>query len=165
MSDLVKLVDGLLIVTSKDIADKFDRPHRDVTKGIKRLECSDEFRARHYSQSTYISPQNKVLPCVNMTKDGFAFLCMGFNGKKAATWKEKYISAFNDMASSQSIDPPETMQALNELTKKIEGDKELASKCGQLLANYKRIKKTNTGNWVDGIKRVQMELGLLCQIK
>ncbi len=32
-----------------------------------------------------------------MTKDGFTFLAMGFRGKKAAAFKEKYIAAFNQM--------------------------------------------------------------------
>lgn len=30
-----------------------------------------------------------------MTKDGFVFLVMGFTGKKAAQFKEAYISEFN----------------------------------------------------------------------
>jgi phage regulator Rha-like protein len=32
-----------------------------------------------------------------VTRDGFSFLAMGFTGKKAAQWKEKYIAAFNAM--------------------------------------------------------------------
>jgi Rha family phage regulatory protein len=159
MTELVKIVDGLPMVTSKDIADKFDKPHRDVTKGIKSLDCSDEFRVRNFSQSSYLSSQNKKLKCVNMTKDGFAFLCMGFTGKKAAAWKEKYISAFNDMVETLTNDAPSTMKALNELTKKIEGDQELASKCGTLLAKYKSIKKDNQDNWAEGVQKVQMNLG------
>ena len=32
-----------------------------------------------------------------MTRDDFTFLAMGFNGKKAAEFKEQYIGAFNKM--------------------------------------------------------------------
>jgi Rha family phage regulatory protein len=32
-----------------------------------------------------------------MTRDGFTFLAMGFTGKRAAQFKEKYIEAFNRM--------------------------------------------------------------------
>jgi len=32
-----------------------------------------------------------------MTKDGFAFLVMGFTGAKAAAFKEAYINQFNAM--------------------------------------------------------------------
>jgi hypothetical protein len=76
----------------------------------------------------------------------------------SAEFEVKVMQTF--LAITEKVDAPETMQALNELTKKIEGDKELASKCGQLLASYKRIKKENTDNWVSGVKRVQIELGL-----
>ena len=37
---------------------------------------------------------------IEMTKDGFSFLCMGFTGKKAAKFKEDYIEEFNRMADS-----------------------------------------------------------------
>lgn len=60
---------------------------------------------------------------------------------------------------TKKIEAPETMQALNELTKKIEGDKELASKCGTLLANYKKVKRDNQDNWIKGVHKVQMNLG------
>ena len=33
----------------------------------------------------------------NITRDGFTFLAMGYTGKKAAEFKEKYIAAFNAM--------------------------------------------------------------------
>lgn len=160
MNDLVELVGGLPIVTSKNIADKFGKIHRDILRAIDNLECSDDFRVRNYAHSSYKSAQNKTIGCMNITRDGFAFLCMGFTGKKAAEWKERYISAFNEMADSQSLEAPETMRALNDLTKKIEGDKELASKCGQLLSAYKKTKKDNEEKWISGVHKTQMKLGL-----
>ena len=95
MSDLVRMIDGEGMASSKEIADRFGKPHRDVTKAIRVLECSDEFRERNFSQSSYISRQTKVLDCYDMTRDGFSFLCMGFNGKHAAKWKEQSIVALN----------------------------------------------------------------------
>lgn len=86
--------------TSKNISDVFGKPHRDVTKAIKDLDCSEEFRARNFSQSSYLSKQNKTLKCVEMTKDGFTFLCMGFTGKKSAEFKEAYIAEFNRMSNA-----------------------------------------------------------------
>ena len=35
-----------------------------------------------------------------MTKDGFAFLCMGFTGEKAGRFKEAYIAEFNRMSDT-----------------------------------------------------------------
>jgi hypothetical protein len=56
--------------------------------------------------------------------------------------------------------PPATMKALNELTKKIESDKDIASKCGQALAHYKKVKSENEKSWVESINEAQLNLGL-----
>lgn len=97
MTNLVEINGEKLTTTSKIIADVFGKVHRNITRDIEKLDCSDEFRALNFEQSHYITPQNKKLKCFNITKDGFYFLCMGFTGKKAAKWKESYISAFNKM--------------------------------------------------------------------
>jgi len=98
--DLVVVQNGKLVVSSKIIADKFGKVHRKVLRDIENLHCSDEFREANFGTSSYISKQNKVLPSYDITRDGFAFLCMGFEGKKAGNWKEKYIAAFNEMEAA-----------------------------------------------------------------
>lgn len=91
---------GIQKTNSKNVADVFGKIHRDILRDIKRLDCSEKFRERNFAQSSYISEQNKALPCVEMTKDGFTFLCMGYRGKKAAEFKEAYIAEFNRMAEA-----------------------------------------------------------------
>lgn len=83
---------------SKNVADVFGKQHRHVLRDIEKLDCSEKFRESNFGLSSYISDQNKELPCVEMTKDGFTFLCMGYRGSKAAQFKESYISEFNRMA-------------------------------------------------------------------
>lgn len=39
-----------------------------------------------------------VAPMYYLTRDGFAYLAMGFTGKEAALWKVRYINLFNLMA-------------------------------------------------------------------
>ena len=97
MVDLLVLHKGIPMVSSKKVADKFGKVHRDVIRAIKELDCSDEFRLRNFAHSSYTSPQSKVLKCFDITEDGFYFLCMGFTGKKAAKWKESFISTFKQM--------------------------------------------------------------------
>lgn len=60
----------------------------------------------------------------------------------------------------KSIDAPATMEALNDLTLKIEGDKEVAGKCGKALAHYKKVKKENTDKWIESVNQAQLSLGL-----
>lgn len=84
-------------VNSLFVAKFFERRHDDVLKSIHNLDCSEEFRLRNYAESSYKNEQGKKQPCVEMTRDGFTFLAMGYRGKKAARIKELYIKRFNDM--------------------------------------------------------------------
>lgn len=149
--------DGLVTTNSITVAEVFGKTHRDVTHKIKIMNCSDEFRVRNFSQSSFISKQNKRLECVDMTKDGFTFLCMSFTTKKAAEFKEAYIARFNEMEHSLKCIP--SMMALNELTAKIEGDKLCASICGKELNRYKKIKKENEELFEKSVFDVQLKLG------
>ena len=75
----------------------------------------------------------------------------------SASFEIEVIRTF-DKAKNEVHD---TMQALNELTKKIESDKDVASFCGKELAKYKRIKKENKEAWEGGVSIAQMNLGLI----
>ncbi len=96
-SDLTLTVqDGKVTASSRDIARKFGKQHRDVIRAIDLLDCSQEFKVRNFAQLKFIY-RGQEFPYYEMTRDGFSFLCMGFTGKKAAIWKEAYIAAFNAM--------------------------------------------------------------------
>lgn len=100
MFDAMKLLnwsEDRLYVSSLDVADRFDKPHKNVLAAINDLECSPNFRQLNFQPSSYLSSQNKRLPSVNLTRDGFSLLVMGFTGQKAMYWKERYIQAFNLM--------------------------------------------------------------------
>lgn len=88
------------VVSSRVIAERFGKEHKNVLQAIENIECSDEFRRLNFQPSSYKNKQNKSQPEYLITKDGFAFLVMGFTGKEAAAFKEKYIAAFNYMAES-----------------------------------------------------------------
>lgn len=69
----------------------------------------------------------------------------------------KVIQTFDSIINS--INAPATMEALNELTLKIESDKAVASHCGKALAHYKKVKKENQDKWVASVKTAQLSLG------
>ena len=158
MSDLISMNNGNPTVSSKDIADKFGKEHRNVLQAIDRLECSNEFRKLNYQQSFYTSSQNKKLPCFDITRDGFSFLCMGFTGSEAAKWKEAYIHAFNQMETALR-NAPATMLSLNSIVAVIERDKDAASVHGRELAKYKSIKKEHEREFKAALNQAQLALG------
>jgi Rha family phage regulatory protein len=91
------LRDGQPRVTSRDVAEIFGRRHDNVLRDIQRLDCSEGFRLLNFEESSFLNAQNKPQPMVEMTRDGFTFLAMGFTGPRAAQFKEAFIAAFNDM--------------------------------------------------------------------
>lgn len=98
----VALINGQPTTTSRNIADTFGKRHTDVLERIKKLDCSEDFRVRNFPQASYKvdQPNGGTAEYTEhqITRDGFAFLCMGFTGAKAAAWKERYIATFNKMA-------------------------------------------------------------------
>ncbi|EON9061680.1 Rha family transcriptional regulator [Escherichia coli] len=102
----IAIVDGQAVTSSLAVADFFSKRHDDVLKKIRILDCSPEFCARNFAETSILVRQpnggTRKLPCYQITRDGFAFLAMGFTGKRAARFKEAYINAFNQMEKSLS---------------------------------------------------------------
>lgn len=98
----IAIVDGQAVTSSLAVANFFSKRHGDVLKKIRTLECSASFTARNFSVSDYTDCTGRKLPCYQITRDGFAFLAMGFMGKRAAQFKEAYINAFNQMEKQLS---------------------------------------------------------------
>lgn len=86
-------------VDSLYVAKFFEKRHDNVLADIRNLDCSEAFRLLNFKESSYKNEQGKKQPCVDMTRDGFTFLAMGYRGKKAAYFKELYIRRFNEMES------------------------------------------------------------------
>lgn len=98
VENIVEADDGGMFTTSLIVAQAFEKEHKDVLKAISNLECSEEFSRRNFAHTPYVHPQNgQTYPAYRLTRDGFAFLAMGFTGKRAAIWKEKFLEAFNAM--------------------------------------------------------------------
>jgi len=94
---LITTTNGQPMTTSLVIAEKFGKRHDTVLRAIRNLECPDDFRLRNFAERDYIDDRGKTYPMFYITRDGFAFLAMGFTGKKAADWKIKFLEAFNTM--------------------------------------------------------------------
>ncbi|SQB35308.1 antirepressor [Clostridium perfringens] len=90
---------GQLVVSSRQIAEDFEKEHRNVLQSIEEIKKGvAEKSADLFIESEYQHPQNKQwYKEYLMNRDGFTLLAMGFNGDKALQWKLKYIEAFNKM--------------------------------------------------------------------
>lgn len=99
MNDLVYLNNNEAVCDSLLIAEKFEKQHKNVIRAIENIMADSPAQncARCFRKTTYKDEQGKPRPMYLMNRDGFAFLVMGFTGKKANEWKWNYIHAFNHM--------------------------------------------------------------------
>ncbi|ELP3923322.1 Rha family transcriptional regulator [Escherichia coli] len=95
----ILIMNDMALTSSRDVADYFGKTHKDVLRKIESLGCSTEFAKRNFTLCFENNElQNgKPQPLYQITRDGFAFLAMGFTGKRAAQFKEAYINAFRKM--------------------------------------------------------------------
>lgn len=94
---LVTLHGTKATTTSLIVAKRFGKRHDHVLRAIKKLECSDRFRLLNFGEISVEDSYGRKQPAFQITRDGFSFLAMGFTGKKAAQFKEDFITAFNMM--------------------------------------------------------------------
>lgn len=88
---------GVLTVSSREIAEHFKKEHRNVVQAIQNLTAENSAVKNMFIESTYKNNRGKEYKEYQLTRDGFSLLVMGFTGKKALAWKLKYIEAFNKM--------------------------------------------------------------------
>lgn len=123
-ADAIQNSDGKIFTTSLQVAEIFTKPHKDVLKKIQNLDCSPEFTERNFSLCFKINElaNNKKIPYYEMTKNGFTFLVMGYNGKKAASYKEAYIGEFDRMADE--LNKRERLQLENSYQRRLAESRE-----------------------------------------
>lgn len=100
---VVAELNGELRTTSHHVAEYFGKAHKNVLGRIRNLGCSEEFRRLNFKPSSYVNEQGKEQPQVEMTKDGFLLLAMGYTGPEAMRLKEAYIAEFNRMAAALQV--------------------------------------------------------------
>jgi len=101
----LQVVNQRIVVSSRIIAENFEKRHDNVLRDIANLDCPIDFKHLNFEESSYTNAQCKAQPEYLMTRDGFTLLAMGYTGKKAMEFKIKYIEAFNMMEARIKNDP------------------------------------------------------------
>lgn len=97
MTDLViQSSQGRDVTTSLIVSQVFGKEHSKVCRDIENLSCSESFRVANFGKATFENKKTgQKHKMYQMTKDGFSFLVMGYNGDKAGKFKEMFINEFN----------------------------------------------------------------------
>ena len=90
--------DGVLLVSSREVAERFEKRHDHVLRDVEALlDQNPKLGADYFIESSYKAGTGKPYKQYELTRDGFSLLAMGFTGAKALEWKLKYLEAFNKM--------------------------------------------------------------------
>ena len=113
MNELINIMekDGQLVVSSRQVAENFEKRHDNVIQTITELinQMGTPENSGLFIKSEYIASNGKRNPEYLMTRDGFSLLVMGFTGNRALEWKLKYIEWFNHMEAE--LNSPERIMA------------------------------------------------------
>ena len=99
-------INGQPAVTSKEIALRFQKKHKEILRDIARIQSMvpKDFYERNFApiEESILLPHSGGIrkdPAFLLSRDAFSLLAMGFTGKAAIAWKIKYIQAFNQLES------------------------------------------------------------------
>lgn len=75
------MADGRLFTSSLIVSKAFEKEHKDVLRSILNMERSEDFNQRNFAPVEYKDAKGEMRPAYQLTRDGFAFLAMGFTDK------------------------------------------------------------------------------------
>jgi len=88
-------------LTSMEVAQMVGKDHskllRDIRNYISQLGEAKIGFTDFFSESTYITEQNKTMPCFLVTKKGCEFIAHKLAGQKGTEFTARYINRFHEM--------------------------------------------------------------------
>ncbi|SYX84656.1 Rha family transcriptional regulator [Paenibacillus alvei] len=92
---------GQLLVDSREVAEMVGKEHghllRDIKGYVDVLGKSNFGFSDFFIESTYVSPQNKVLPCYLITRKGCDMVANKMTGEKGILFTAEYVTRFDEM--------------------------------------------------------------------
>ncbi len=96
MNDLTRAM-----LTSMEVAQMVGKEHskllRDIRNYVSQLGEAKIGFTDFFRESTYVTEQNKVMPCFMVTKKGCEFIAHKLTGQKGAEFTARYINRFHEM--------------------------------------------------------------------
>lgn len=89
------------VLTSLEVSQMVGKDHskllRDIRNYVSQLGEAKIGFTDFFTESTYITEQNKTLPCYLVTKKGCEFIAHKLTGQKGTEFTARYINRFHEM--------------------------------------------------------------------
>lgn len=102
-------------ITSMEVAQMIEKDHakllRDIHRYINQIEKINETKTGQskigftdfFIESTYITSQNKIQPCYNITHKGCEFITNKLTGIKGTEFTARYVTRFHELEEGNTI--------------------------------------------------------------
>lgn len=88
-------------ITSMEVAQMVGKDHskllRDIRNYVSQLGEAKIGFTDFFTESTYVTEQNKTMPCFLVTKKGCEFIAHKLTGQKGTEFTARYINRFHEM--------------------------------------------------------------------
>lgn len=148
----------MIVVSSRDVADTFEKEHKEVIRSIEgqkdadgktkhlglieQIEQGGELPFEKYFIPSEYKSNGRSYREYLMTRDGFTLLVMGFSGEKAMKFKLAYIKQFNQMEEllkGKVVEREKGIAIRQALTKAIEISGENERMHGHAYSTYTNL--------------------------
>lgn len=89
------------VITSLEVAQMVGKRHNELLKDIRRyVEQLGEGKipqSDFFTESMYITEQNRTMPCFMVTKRGCEFIAHKLTGQKGTEFTARYVNRFHEM--------------------------------------------------------------------
>ncbi|WP_432788337.1 Rha family transcriptional regulator [Lactiplantibacillus plantarum] len=137
MNDLVIMKNKQAVTSSLQVAEVFEKNHRDVLKAITNLKKDVRNFAQMFSETNIPDSYGRNRRAFYMNRDGFTLLAMGFTGDKALKFKLQYIEAFNSM--EEQVKLPTSPREIARLA--LQANKETNQRLDSVEGDVKDLKE------------------------
>lgn len=88
-------------ITSVEVAQMVGKEHKELLRDIRKY-CGQLGESKialtdFFKESTYVTSQNRRLPCYLVTKKGCEFIAHKLTGQKGTEFTARYINRFHEM--------------------------------------------------------------------
>lgn len=130
--------DKVQTITSLEVAEMVEKQHNELLKDIRRyVEQLGEGKIPHsdfFIESTYVTEQNKTMPCFDVSRKGCEFIANKLTGVKGAVFTAKFINRFHDMENYIKVEQKPSLDAVNRAAEILKGAYQAAGTDERYLA-------------------------------
>jgi len=115
-SSLFMSTHGEPFTTSRAVAERFGKKHKNVLRTIEQLLKNmpdTEFNRLNFEPIKFTDTRNRIQTEYRLSHDGFALLAMRFTGKDAMAWQIAFITAFNQLEAEAKANRERFINALD----------------------------------------------------